>query len=337
MKRGTHQKVLMGAGLFVILAAGCSQEEAAPAAEEAESAEVSEEEEAAPETEEAVEEPAVEEQEAEGEESQADEAESDSEEQQETSSEETVEEEKGEASQEELAEFARDWLILDDETGNFISFRVKLAEDENTLQATYDGFQSGEVEVIYEITSLKNGVLNMEGDIEHMGGSKITLELLDNDRLLWKHPTKELTFDTEEDAIAKDIERNENQSNGELNETNSSSESTADSTSEAAAESETASEPDTESMSLEEQLVEELIQYGIGNGGTRDSFTFYEQAWETGADGNQYYVMIIGDASVGETERIHTFHGGEDGHLYFLNLDAFPDAETVEYTRVDSY
>lgn len=122
-----------------------------------------------------------------------------------------------------------------------------------------------------------------------------------------------------------------------LNETNSSNETETDSTLEAAAKSETASEPDAKSMSLEEQLVEELIQYGIGNGGTRDSFTFYEQAWETGADGNQYYVMIIGDASVGETERIHTFHGGEDGNLYFLNLDAFPDADTVEYTRVDSY
>lgn len=117
-----------------------------------------------------------------------------------------------------------------------------------------------------------------------------------------------------------------------LNETNSSNETETDSTLEAAAKSETASEPDAKSMSLEEQLVEELIQYGIGNGGTRDSFTFYEQAWETRADGNPYYVMTVGGGS-----RVYTFHGGEDGYLYFLNLDAFPDAETVEYTRVDSY
>ncbi|WP_120194447.1 hypothetical protein [Sinobaca qinghaiensis] len=329
------QKAVMAAGLFLILAAGCSQEEAGPAVEEAESAEVSEaKEEAGPETEGAAEEPAVEEQEADSEKEKTEEAASESEEQQETSTEETVEEEKDtkeDTQQGELAGFARDWLILDDETGNFISFRVKLA-DNNTLQATYDGFQSGEVEVNYEIISVENGVVNIKGDIEHMGGSKITLKLLDDDKLLWKHSTKELTFDTEEDAIAKDIERNENQSNIGSNETNSSSESAADSTSETAAESETAFEPDTESMSLEEQLVEELIQYGIGNGGTRDSFTFYDQAWETGADGNQYYVMTVGDGS-----KVATFHGGEDGHLYFLNLDTFPNEETAEYTRVDSY
>ncbi|WP_252313638.1 hypothetical protein [Sinobaca sp. H24] len=320
------QKAVMAAGLFVILAAGCSQEEAGPAVEEAESAEVSEaNEEAAPETEESAEESVVEEQEADSEES-------DSEEQQETSAEETVEEETGEIKQEELAALEGYWLMFDDETGHSISLKIILDDNEKTFQSTYYSDHSGEVEVNYNITSINNGLIKAEGDVDYIEGSTITLELLDNDILLWKQLSKEIIFDREDTSVAKYIERNENQSNVESNETNSSSESAENSTSEADAESEIASEPDTESMSLEEQLVEELIQYGIGNGGTRDSFTFYDQAWETGDDGNQYYVMTVGDGS-----KVATFHGGEDGNLYFLNLDSFPDEETAEYTRVDSY